>query len=85
MESHQTNEVVLIVCRRFEVRVESNHFRDEGVALLLDFLPRAVLTGVQPLALAVVDGLGRGRPESGGRQKTRKGDIITSLEVETWP
>jgi hypothetical protein len=32
------------------------------VALLLDLLAGSVLAGVQPLALAVVDGLRRGRP-----------------------
>lgn len=37
---------ILVVCRRLEVRVQSDHFSDEGMALLLDLLPRAILTGV---------------------------------------
>lgn len=48
---------LLVVCGRLELRVEADHLCDEGVALLLDLLAGAVLAGVQPLALTVVDGL----------------------------
>lgn len=51
-----------VICRRFKVRVESNHLSDEGMTLLLNLLSCTILTGVQPLALAVVDGLRRRRP-----------------------
>lgn len=63
-------EDILVVSRRLEVGVESNHFCDEGVALLLNLLPSAILAGVQPFALTVVDGLWRRRPTR--RQNTRR-------------
>lgn len=73
---NSTNKIILIICRGFEVWVESDHFSDEGVTLLLNLLPCTILTSVQPLALAVVDGLRRGRPESNGRQRTRQTPLI---------
>lgn len=59
---------LLVVCGRLEFRVESHHLGDEGVALLLNFLPCAIFPGVQPLALAVVNGLRRWRPENGRKE-----------------
>lgn len=53
---------VLVIGGRFELGVEADHFGDKGVALLLDLLARAILARVQPLALAVVNGLRRGTP-----------------------
>lgn len=49
--------ILLVVCGRLELRVESDHLGDERMALFLDLLSGAVLACVQPLALAVVDGL----------------------------
>lgn len=69
----------LVVCGGLEVRVESHHLGDEGVALFFDLLAGAILPGVQPFALTVVDRLWRGRPGEGrGRQKTRE-DITGML------
>lgn len=36
----------LVVCRRLEVRVESNHFSDKCMSLLLELLSCAILAGV---------------------------------------
>lgn len=38
------------------------------MTLLLNFLPCAIFPGVQPLALAVVNGLRRWRPENGRKE-----------------
>lgn len=67
---------LLVICRRLEVGVKPDHLGDERVTLLLDLLPRAILARVQPLALAVVDGLRGGGPEN-GRQKRAKNIIDT--------
>lgn len=66
-------EALLVVCRRFEFRVEANHLSDEGMTLLFDLLTCAVLTGVQPLALTVVDGLWRRRPARARDKRTQGG------------
>lgn len=36
----------LVVCRGLEVRVESNHFSDKRMSLLLELLSCAILAGV---------------------------------------
>lgn len=70
----------LVVCRGLEVRVETHHLGDEGVALLFNLLAGAVLPCVQPFAFAVVDRLWRGRPGEGwGRKRTREDIKVTLL------
>ena len=60
-------ENILVVSGGLEFRVECHHIGDEGVTLLLDLLACAVLPGIQPLPLAVVDGLWRRGPWGGER------------------
>lgn len=67
---------ILVVSRGLELRVECHHIGDEGMTLLLDLLARAVLPGVQPLALAVIDGLWR-RGSRGGGESTNRPPLIS--------
>ena len=53
---------LLVVWRRLVVYVDSHELLDALVTGLFQFSPLPVLTGVHPLAIGRVDGLGRRRP-----------------------
>lgn len=78
------NRCLLVVCGRFELRVESHHLCNERMAFLLQLLTGAVLACVQPLALAVVDGLRRGGPGRGGGGEQRRGQTKDKVTVNTF-
>lgn len=53
---------ILVVCWRFVITVKGDGLLYQLVAFLLQVLTRSVFSGVQPLALVVVDRLGGRRP-----------------------
>lgn len=75
----------LVIGRRFELWVEGDHLLDHQVPLLLQLLACAVLPRVQPLALAVIDGLRRGGSvedlgeEGEGRERDKKRETVIFL------
>lgn len=73
-------ENILVVSGGLELRVECHHIGDEGVTLLLDLFACAVLPGIQPLPLAVVDGLWRRGPWGGG--ESRQTTINSSKTID---
>jgi hypothetical protein len=56
----QTN--ILVVCRRLEVWVQTQHLLDKMVTFLLKTLPSTILTGVQTFPITAVDRLWRWGP-----------------------
>jgi hypothetical protein len=54
---------ILVVCRGFEVWVQTQHLLDQMVTFLLKTFTSTILTGVQTFPITAVDRLRRRGPE----------------------
>ena len=76
---------LLVVWRRFVLRINGQHPLDTLVPHLLQLLPLAVLAGVQPLAVRGVDRLRGGRPAT--RQRLSSGhntQLVIASHSANW-